>query len=241
MQKTVASGMRNTTVSLDGAECAIKFSETYRCFEVLNESDGDVTVSIYPEKNAGDDGVLTVHAGTSATLAHMRTDIDTVYITGEGVVQIAAKNSGEAVFKLKSKGGVSSGETIALSYKLTDYNAFKGWFDENVKPHIEDIFDIEYVSPYNEPGDWLVWVPKNLELSAYLGGVQFYYVGASTYLNLQAYYSDAGAHSNVGCSTLYFKKINGVITFGNGGTPHYAYILNNPDIVMSAGYWLGGI
>ncbi len=105
MEKTVTAGMRNTTVTLDGTECAVKFSDNYRCFEMLNDGDGDVTMSIYKGKKAGEDGVMTVHSGMSATVAHMRTDIDTVYITGSGTVQVAAKNAAEPVFKVRAKGG----------------------------------------------------------------------------------------------------------------------------------------
>lgn len=105
MEKIVTAGMRNTTIELDGTECAVKFSDNYRCFEVMNDSGGDVTMSIYKGKQAGEDGTLTVHSGTSATLAHMRTDIDTVYITGSGTVQVAAKNTADSVFKIRSRGG----------------------------------------------------------------------------------------------------------------------------------------
>lgn len=107
MKKTVTAGMRNTTIDLDGTECPVKFSANYCCFEVLNDSDDDVYMSIYQGKKAGEDGVITVHSGMVATLAHMRTDIDTVYITGSGTVQLAAKNTAAPVFKVRSRGGES--------------------------------------------------------------------------------------------------------------------------------------
>ncbi|MCM1525591.1 MAG: hypothetical protein NC120_14185, partial [Ruminococcus sp.] len=149
MKKTVSSGMRNATVNLGGEECAVQFSANFKYFEVFNESGGNVTASIYEGKGAGDDGVLTVHSGTSATLAHMRTDIDTVYVTGNGTVQIAAKNSGEPVFKPDAKGGEIGSEAIIKSYTVSasDHQGFKAWFDANIKPDIENIFDIKYESP----------------------------------------------------------------------------------------------
>ena len=104
-KRTVTAGMRNATVELDGAERAVKFSDNYRCFEVMNDSDDDVYMSIYQGKKAGDDGVITVHPGMSATIAHMRTDIDTVYVTGSGTVQVAAKDTAAPVFKVRSRGG----------------------------------------------------------------------------------------------------------------------------------------
>lgn len=143
MQKTVTAGMRNTTVTLDGTECAVKFSDNYRYFEILNESGGDVTVSVYEGKNAGDDGVMNVHTGTSATLAHMQTNIDTVYVNGSGTVQIAAKNSGEAVFKTGSKGGGSANVTPAN--KLTPYKIDEGWdIQPNGISHANSECDIPY-------------------------------------------------------------------------------------------------
>lgn len=125
MQKTVTSGMRNTTVTLDGTECAVKFSANYRYFEVANESGGDVTVSVFAGKNQGDDGALTVHSGTSATLAHMRNDISTLYLKGSGTVQIAAKNSGEPVFKSKAKGGENV--NLKVGSKLDYYKIESSW------------------------------------------------------------------------------------------------------------------
>ncbi len=126
MERTVNAGMRNTTVTLDGTECAVTFSANYRCFEVMNDGDGDITASIYKGKNTGEDGVITVHAGMSATVAHMRTDIDTVYVNGSGTVQVAAKNSYVSVFNGAARGG-DSGANLKAGYKLNYGKIDRNW------------------------------------------------------------------------------------------------------------------
>lgn len=107
MEKIVTSGMRDCTINLDGSECAVKFGADYRVFSVQNNSDSDIVVSIYEGKTAEDDGVRVVKAGESGMLAHMRSDVDTVYVTGEGSVAIAAGNEAVNPFKSGGKGGES--------------------------------------------------------------------------------------------------------------------------------------
>lgn len=111
MEKIVTSGMRDCTVNLDG-ECAVKFGADYRVFSVQNNSDSDVIVSIYEGKTAEDDGVRVVKAGESGMLAHMRSDVDTVYVTGSGSVAIAAGNEAVNPFSKGGKGGESGGGWI---------------------------------------------------------------------------------------------------------------------------------
>jgi len=115
MEKIVKNERATGRFALDGGECKVKFSTAFRCFEVKNEGTSDVIVSIESGKTASDCGVMVVSAQTSATIAHMRTDIDTVYLTGTGNVQVVGKNEVEAVFKTATasgSGGSGGGITI---------------------------------------------------------------------------------------------------------------------------------
>lgn len=111
MQKDIEHGARTTgRFALDGTECKVVFSSPFRCFEVKNEGTSDIIVSLDSGKTAADNGVVVIAAQTSATLAHMRSDVNTVYVTGTGNVQIVGKNEVEAVFKSAGTGGgVDSG------------------------------------------------------------------------------------------------------------------------------------
>ena len=105
MERIVSNGYRDCTALLDGTECKVVFDHCYRAFAVINDSTEDVFVSIEQGKSSGEDGVRRIAPGCSSVLAHMRTDIDTVYVTGSGSVQIAAQNGTENPFKPQSGGG----------------------------------------------------------------------------------------------------------------------------------------
>ena len=105
MERIVSNGYRDCTALLDGTECKVVFDHCYRAFAVMNDSTEDVFVSIEQGKSSGEDGVRRIAPGCSSVLAHMRTDIDTVYVTGSGSVQIAAQNGTENPFKPQSGGG----------------------------------------------------------------------------------------------------------------------------------------
>ena len=105
MVKIVEKGCRDCTVTLDGSECAVTFPTDYRVFSVMNMSDRDIVMSIESGRAAEDDGVRIVEAGGCGMLAHMRSDINTVYIRGTGKVQISAGNEAVIPFKVAAKGG----------------------------------------------------------------------------------------------------------------------------------------
>lgn len=111
MVKIVESGCRDCTVTLDGTECAVEFPANYRVFSAMNMSDSDIIMSVESGKTAADDGVRIVEAGGVGALNHMRSDINTVYITGTGKVQISAGNEAVLPFKSAAKGG----ENITVS------------------------------------------------------------------------------------------------------------------------------
>ncbi|MBQ7782404.1 MAG: hypothetical protein IJ368_00380 [Oscillospiraceae bacterium] len=108
MQKDIEHGARTTgRFALDGTECKVVFSSPFRCFEVKNEGTSDIIVSLDSGKTAADNGVVVIAAQTSATLAHMRSDVSTLYLTGMGNVQVLAKNEPAALFRAAGGGGGS--------------------------------------------------------------------------------------------------------------------------------------
>lgn len=118
MKQIVTSGEQDCTVQLDGTECAVVFSSNYRCFTVLNDTAGDIYISISPNITAGKDGVRRVASGASSSLAHGRNNIDTLYILGTGSVQVTASDSPGNFFKsapVQSGGGTVDGYTKSES------------------------------------------------------------------------------------------------------------------------------
>ena len=114
MKKVVSNGEQDCSVQLDGTECAVVFSSNYKCFTVQNDTADDIFVSINPGIIAGNDGVRRVKPGACSALAHMRNNVDTVYILGTGSVSIVASDEPGNFFKSApvSSGG---GENIFLS------------------------------------------------------------------------------------------------------------------------------
>ncbi|MCI7768404.1 MAG: hypothetical protein MSJ26_10575 [Oscillospiraceae bacterium] len=111
MEKIVKSGLRDCTVILDGTECAVKFDTCFRAFAVRNDGAADVYISkssgIVPDA----DGVMCVKAGGSATFAHNDLDKNTVYLLGNGKVQVHAQNDSANPFNFApaiSDGGVTA-------------------------------------------------------------------------------------------------------------------------------------
>ena len=118
MVKIVEKGCRDCTVTLDGSECAVEFPANYRVFSAKNMTDSDIIMSVESGKTAADDGVRIVEAGGVGALNHMRSDINTRYITGTGKVQISAGNEAVHPFKAAEKGGdtvSASGNPVQLS------------------------------------------------------------------------------------------------------------------------------
>lgn len=117
MEKIVKSGLRDCTVNLDGTECAVKFDTCFRAFAVRNDGAADVFISktsgIVPDA----DGVMCVKAGGSATFAHNDLDKNTVYLLGNGKVQVHAQNDSANPFNFAPAfdGGVqASGNPVII-------------------------------------------------------------------------------------------------------------------------------
>lgn len=113
MVKQVSEGMRSTTVQLDGSECRVIFSVCYPYYEILNDTKADVVASSYEGKISGADGAITIHSGSSATLTNMRLDVNTLYISGVGTVQVVGKSHPESIFRVAASttgtGGTGNG------------------------------------------------------------------------------------------------------------------------------------
>lgn len=126
MEKIVLPGERVTTVTLDGSECAVKFSRPFRAFSVRNDGNTDVYIALESGKSAGDDGVISVSPGASDTYFHGR-QLDTCYLFGNtgGKVQIKAQDTDSNSFHKKGKGGdVPGGNLDPIKYALmaADYD-----------------------------------------------------------------------------------------------------------------------
>ena len=117
MEKIVKAGLRDCTVNLDGSECAVKFDTCFRAFAVRNDGAADIYISKTSGIVPDDDGVMCVKSGASAVFAHMDIYADTVYLLGNGRVQIHAQNDSANPFNYAPTfdGGVqASGNPVQL-------------------------------------------------------------------------------------------------------------------------------
>lgn len=100
------------TINLTGGETEVKFGQKFMCFWVQNLGSGNVYASVKAGVVPEADGVITVGAGASArvSMADMpMSQIDTLYLSGSGKVQIAGTYSVHCPFKTETKGGGSGG------------------------------------------------------------------------------------------------------------------------------------
>lgn len=111
MVKTVTSGERIATVTLEGDECEVIFSRGFNVFEISNRSDGDVLMSLQSGAAEGDDGAITVAQGKAFTYKHMR-NLDRLYLTGTGAVVVVAANDTNNSFNRGSEGGDGSSTDV---------------------------------------------------------------------------------------------------------------------------------
>ena len=117
MEKIVKNGLRDCTVILDGTECAVKFDTCFRAFAVRNDGAADVFISKTSGIVPDDDGVMCVKSGASAVFAHMDIYADTVYLLGNGRVQVHAQNDSANPFNFAPTfdGGVTAkGNPVTL-------------------------------------------------------------------------------------------------------------------------------
>ena len=98
------------TINLTGGETKINFGQKFMCFWVQNLGSGNVYVSVRPEAVPEADGVIAISSGTSARVSAVDlSKIDTLYLRGNGKVQIVGSYSEYCPFKTEAKGGDPGG------------------------------------------------------------------------------------------------------------------------------------
>lgn len=104
MKKIIENGERVATITLDGSECEVVFSNNYSVFNV--RSSGDVVVALESGKAKGDDGTMLCKSGEPVCYPHMR-EQNKLYLTGSGEVTVFASNEPIPLFKsaLTNSGG----------------------------------------------------------------------------------------------------------------------------------------
>ena len=111
-----------TTITLDGNEIKIEFSESYPYYQITNKGDTDIYVSLSPNITPEAEGVYTVSAGGSEIIGGGYS-FNAFYVLGTGKAYIRGKqNAMPASFKIARKGGGGSAENILpYSEGLTYY------------------------------------------------------------------------------------------------------------------------
>ena len=109
MLKTVTSGERSATVTLDGTECEVRFSSGYNVVSVRAE--GDTLIALDSGKSAGDDGTVMCKGGGTVMYPHMR-NASSVFLTGTGKAEIIVSNEAVNPFKSAPVSGGGGGATI---------------------------------------------------------------------------------------------------------------------------------
>ena len=101
---------QSKTINLTGTITKIEFDKPFAFVECNNLSGSDVLFSTKSNFERGDDDVLTVIAGSSATIGDVGVPaIKTVYLYGNGEVQLIGKGFAGSSFKTAGKGGGDSG------------------------------------------------------------------------------------------------------------------------------------
>ena len=97
--------MKIKTITLTGEETKIEFDKNYAFIEINNLSKNEILVSTKPEIVRGNDDVIIVSAKTIATVGDTGyAGIKEIYASGEGEIQLIAKNYAEHCFKLPASG-----------------------------------------------------------------------------------------------------------------------------------------
>ncbi len=105
-----------TTISLDGGETAVEFSQGYPYINITNEGKGTIYASLFPSIVSETDGVYTIDAGATEQI-DMGISVNTIYILGEGKAYIRGeKNAFQKSFKQGARGGDSTGTTGSIDY-----------------------------------------------------------------------------------------------------------------------------
>ena len=126
------------TLELTGDEIRVHFTSAFPYFWVRNDGSGTVLMSLSPNIEEGNDGVIEVLAGSSAGTMHGFNDTRSdLYLLGSGKVQVMGTYTPENPFRKARKGGEENAGSNILPYSagLTAYFDYQknvsenGWID----------------------------------------------------------------------------------------------------------------
>lgn len=94
------------TINLQGNETKVTLDTQYAYIECMNMSESEVLMSAKPNIKRGNDDVIIIKAEASAKIGDIGDSrLQTVYLIGNGEVQIIGKNFPQNSFKSLQKGG----------------------------------------------------------------------------------------------------------------------------------------
>lgn len=107
------------TITLTGEEIAVRFDRNYPYFWAINHGDSNVYMSDSPGIVPDTDGVVTVPTDSGARL-WVGKKADTLYLLGNGEINVSAQYDGECpFFKPAGKGGDSDLLLSGFAYSST--------------------------------------------------------------------------------------------------------------------------
>ena len=101
--------MKVKTINLTGEETKIEFDKSYAFVEINNLSKSEILVSVNAKIVRGNDDVVILPSKTIVTIgdSSSSTGIKEIYISGNGEIQLIAKNYAEHSFKVPASGDSS--------------------------------------------------------------------------------------------------------------------------------------
>lgn len=110
-------------VTLDGSETGIKFESDYRYIWLENNSSSEIKISRSPNITDQEDGYITRPSGSSFG---MEVSNSTIYVLGNGLINIIGTNSDNNPFKQAGKGGDITctqhiTDSLVMQYNTKDY------------------------------------------------------------------------------------------------------------------------
>lgn len=105
--------MKIKTVNLQGDETTVDLGRKFAYVECKNLSESEILLSESPNFERGDDGVIIINAGGTATIGDLGTpQIQTIYLKGSGEVQIVGKGYALSSFNIARKGSGGNADGV---------------------------------------------------------------------------------------------------------------------------------
>lgn len=143
------------TITLTGEETEVKFDKPYAYIECNNLGNSEVLMSIKPNIIRGNDDVIIVKSGSSATIGDIGVpSLKSIYLKGSEEVQIIGKSFPQSSFKSIQKGGGIDVKTLlsrALwreTYNEGLYVDYRQW-DTKIPQSIFEYSGITFVFKIN--------------------------------------------------------------------------------------------